>query len=184
MNQTFRGKHFPQTITREGFTITARIERDDHADAPWDAEDGHGPVSAWLDKRCKRPGQMILHEDRGRARFYDFEEAVKIAKRDGWDAPPFGEGTAGERADRAVRADFERLRRWCADEWCYVAVVLAVSRNGVTLDEWAASLWGIESDAGEYLSEVANDLIEESLQVAHAAVSDFVSRLTTINTEN
>lgn len=65
------------------FTVTARIVRDEHMGAPWEEHDGHGPVSEWTD-RAKRPGERVLNEDRGSKRYYDFQEAVKIARRDGW----------------------------------------------------------------------------------------------------
>lgn len=147
-----------------GFTLTATLEYDDFCEAPWEREDGHGPVSGW-ERRDKLPGEMILNEDRhGFKRFYDFQEAVRIAKRDGWDAPPYGDGTPGERAHRAALADFNRLRDWCNDEWCYVGVVVTAYREGIELGR--ASLWGIESDAGDYLTEVANELLDEAVDEA------------------
>ena len=46
-------------------------------------------------------------------------------------------------------------------------VVVSVSRNGVTLDEHAAALWGVERNFpgtdNSYLSEVANELADEAL---------------------
>lgn len=157
----------PETITVDGYDITARIEHDADQGAPWENEDGHGPVTDWT-HRAKRPSERILCEDRGARRYYDIAEAVKIAGRDGWDAPPYGEGDKGKRVVRAVEADFQRLRGWCEDHWTYVGVVLSVSRHGVTLDKHAASLWGIESDAGEYLTSTANELLGEALDAAKA----------------
>ena len=63
---------------------------------------------------------------------------------------------------------------WVKDEWFYCGVVLSVCRNGVSLDKHAASLWGIEANypkdcAGAdispnaYLTEVANELLDEAL---------------------
>ena len=162
--------HDGDTFIHDGLTFTFRIERDGDHGAPWDEEDGHGPVSDWT-RRDKIPGEMTLCEDRGSRRFYDFAEAVRIAKRDGWNAPPYdvpGE-TKGQRAHRAAMADFDRLRRWCSDDWCYVGVI--VSCDDLP-DEPAASLWGIESDAADYLREVAEELAEEL--IAHAA--DYVAK--------
>lgn len=154
----------------DGFTIQARLKYDDDAQAPWDREDGHGPVSEWT-TREKAPGERVLCADRSSKRYYDFAEAVRIAKRDGWDAPPYGTGTAGERAARAAEADYQRLRDWCEDRWHYVGVVLSVSRNGVMLDNHAASLWGIEDDAGDYLTECAEDMLDEAVRVGHAVLA-------------
>jgi hypothetical protein len=171
-NDTFSGYHGEtMTATVKGFTITARLEHDPDAGKPWKNCDAYGPVSDWT-SRDKKPGERVLCSDRNSRRYYDWAEAIAIAKRDGWDAPPYGEGTAGQRAERAVQADFERLRAWCNDEWYYVAVVLSVSRNGIMLDRYAASLCGIESDSGEYLTEVANELADEALDVGRAKLKE------------
>lgn len=167
----FTGSFCGERISAEvdGFTLTARIEPDEGHGAPWIEEDGHGPVSDWT-RRAKRPGERVLCEDRGSRRYYDYAEAIAIAKRDGWDAEPIGTGTPGEKAARAVEADFKRLRSWCNDGWTYVGVVVAVGRNGIVLDANAASLWGIESDCRDYLLEVADQLAEEALTVGRDAL--------------
>jgi hypothetical protein len=153
------------TFEHAGNLFRVTFPRDEDHGTPWDEEDGHGPVTGW-ESRDKRPGEMILSEDhRGRAkRFYDFAEAVRIAKAEGWDAPPYKTGTAGERAHRAALADFDRLRRWCSDDWCYVGcVVTLVDDDEEDMPEFSASFWGIESDAGDYLREVAEELADEIL---------------------
>ncbi|WP_420415817.1 hypothetical protein [Marinovum algicola] len=63
---------------------------------------------------------------------------------------------------------------WERDEWQYFGIVLSVSRHGVTLDNHAASLWGVEgnfpTDSGRpdnsYFDTVARELIDEA--VSHA----------------
>lgn len=130
---------------------------------PWEEDDGHGPVSDWT-TRDKRPGELVLAENRHSKRYYAFQEAIAIAKRDGWAAPPYNEGTPGQKAERAVRADFEFLRAWCNDEWHWCGVVVTEIRkdaDGFTYDGETASLWGIESSADDYLSTVAQELIAE-----------------------
>lgn len=143
-------------------TYAWRVVPDNTMGPPWLEHDGHGPVTDWV-TRHKAPGEMVLSEDRGRSRFYDFAEACRIALRDGWDSPPFGQGTPRQRAARAALADFHRLRAWCNDEWHWVGVEVApVDAHG---PDWrrSVSLWGIESDADEYLAEVARDLVSEVL---------------------
>lgn len=151
--------HVDQTIKHDGFTITARIEQDDDSTPPWDREDGHGEVFEWTN-RDKKAGELVLNSDRGSRRYYDYAGAVKIALRDGWGIanPPEG-ATRRQIAALAAREDFERLRRWCNDDWSYVGVVVTVSARGVDLG--TASFWGIESDAGDYLLEVANELLSD-----------------------
>lgn len=160
-----------EPVKVDGFTITARLENDDDNEPPWSMCDGHGPVSEWT-RRDKLPGERVLCEDHGSKRYYDFQAAVKEARKDGWDAPPYKTGTKGQQAVRAVEADFEYLRRWCNGDWRYVGVVLSVSRNGFELDRHAASLWGIESEAGEHLVDIANELLEEAVEVGRKALEE------------
>lgn len=160
-------------IEHEGFTLTATIHRDETYDPPWDAHDGHGPVSDWT-RRQKAPGERILCEDGAAHRLYDFAEAVKIARRDGWRGlAEDTEGTPRQIAVRAAEADFQRLRDWCNDGWWWVGVAVTVSRADVQLTgKYEHALWGIESDAGPYLNEVAQDLAEEALKAARAKLAE------------
>lgn len=162
------------TIERDGFTLRARIEHDEHTGAPWEEHDGHGPVSDWT-RRDKLPGELILCDDGRQKRFYDFAEACRIALRDGWNAAPYDvpEETPRQRAAKAARADYDRLRGWCEDQWNWCGVVVTASRAGVELG--TASLWGIESDAGSYLVETANELAVEALAEAAAKVREIAA---------
>jgi hypothetical protein len=151
---------------KDGFTFHAIIHRDDSADQPWTREDGHGDVTDWT-SRAKGPGELVLANHRGSFRYYDFAGAVAKAKAEGWDTAPYGQGTAGERAERAARADFERLKAWCNDEWFLVGVSVVAQKGGVQLvGKYDCALWGIESDAGDYLVEVANELLDDALACA------------------
>lgn len=159
-----------ETFERDGFTIKARTEYDDDSTPPWKRSEGHGPVSEWTDRK-KEPGERVLCSDRSSFRYYDVSEAVQIAKRDGWDAPPYGEGTKGQRAARAVEADFKFLQSWCNDDWHYVGVVLSVEKNGVELDRHAASVWGVEDNDSNYLREIAEEMIPEAVEVGRATMA-------------
>lgn len=151
---------------------------DDDSDAPWDREDGHGPVSDWRRGRDKSPGERTLQEDRGQYRFYDVAAATRIARRDGWGLSPedqttwllahgrrpdMGSMRPGEIVAEAVERDFQRLRAWCNDQWHYCGVaVRALDDDGEPIgDEYAHALWGVESDGGAYLDEVAHELASE-----------------------
>ena len=185
---------------------------DDDNTPPWERSDGHGPVTAWT-SRAKEPGELVLSKDRGSYRLYDFAEACKIARRDGWQPAPYRldierganglmranaqwyigrtlhnhtspwcddisacysaayaaqAATMSPRAlaAKAAYADFERLRQWCDDQWSYVGVVVTATHTDTGVKLGNASLWGIESDAGAYLAETANDLASEALEQA------------------
>lgn len=133
------------TLTQHGKTYRIEWFRDDDAGAPWDNEDGHGPVSEW-ERRDKKPGEMILHSDRGSHRFYDFAQAVKIARRDGWNTAPYDWPSKGAQAAAAALADFEYLRRWCTDQWNYCGIVVTLLDDGGNDTDTSSSLWCIEDD--------------------------------------
>lgn len=154
------------TFTHEGRTFVVHIEADDDGTAPWEREDGHGPVTQWT-SRSKLPGEWILDSGRGCHLFYDSQEATRIAKRDKWGisdderaalVEKLGrEPTAGEVTAAAVRRDFEYLRGWCNDDWHYVGVcVRHVSQNED--EKYTYALWGIESDCDDYIQETAHEL--------------------------
>lgn len=154
----------------EGFTFTATVHSDHDAGTPWERDCGHGPVTDWTTRR-KAPGELILNQDRGSFRYYDFAGAVRIAQRDGWGAPLTlikGE-TPRQKAARAARFDYETLKAWCNDEWRYVGIAVTASREGVELGR--ASLWGVEADHpadpyNEYLQTVANEIAGEAMSEA------------------
>lgn len=161
------------TFEHNGNRFRVAFPHDDTMGAPWDEHDGHGPVSEW---RCgsrrghcyasKAPGERPLHTDNGFTRFYDFAEAVRIAKRDRWmsnadvlalNDPNRPKLTRGQLAARAAEEDFQRLKDWCEGRWCWIGVVVTLLDD----NDKTASLWGIESDASEYLEEVAHELADE-----------------------
>lgn len=150
--------HNGDTFEHCGIKFVVHVKADDRNEAPWENEDGHGPVRVLchaLDGN-KRPGERVLWQD-GRTRWlYDWQAAIATAKQDGWDAEPIGQGTPGERAARAVQADFDRLRAWLRGDWWYVGV--CVRRAD---DNTPNALWGIESDSPEYHAEVARELADE-----------------------
>lgn len=162
------------TFKQGGKTFKVEFPRDEFHGAPWKEEDGHGPVSdwrrkpGWRDDPPKSPGEMILCRDRSDYLTYDFCEAVKIARRDDWGFPGMTEEDRktmrpGQIAHRAALADFDHLRRWCNEAWCYVGVVVTLlGEDGEDTDE-TESLWGVESDSEDYLETVAHELAGEIL---------------------
>ncbi len=145
----------------EGRTFHVEAIDDDFTGAPWDEFDGLGSVSEWT-RRDKTPGEWVLCEDRDSKRYYDFSEAMRMAKKDGWDAPPYGAGTKGERALRAVKANFEWLRGWCNGQWRFstLHVVLFGEEDEVEYEDY---LGGVEYDysSNGYWLEVAKEMASE-----------------------
>ncbi len=105
-----------ESRTVDGKEYRVDFFRDDDLGPPWEEHDGHGPVTDWT-TRDKHPGELILNEDGSSARYYDFQEACRIALRDGWDSKPYNTDksqTPKQQAAKAALADFERLRAWCS----------------------------------------------------------------------
>ena len=145
----------------KGNEYTLTVEDDTDTGAPWVENDGHGPVSDWT-TRDKRPGELILSEDRRARRYYDFAAACKLARADGWDAKPLntGQETKRQQACKAALSDFDYLRRWCSDDWRYVGVI--VRRAGdCECCAPSESLWGVESGCEDYILEIATQLADE-----------------------
>lgn len=166
-------------FTHGGKQFRAFIEHDADAGAPWEREDGHVPVSDWV-RRDKRPSEVIINRDRGSHRFVCLREAHDLARAQGWglssdDMQALRDKlgrvpTPREVTARAVEIDIERMRAWCADEWCYVGVCVSLlGPDGEPVgDKYAAALWGIESDCDDYIKEAASDLAWEALSAARA----------------
>jgi hypothetical protein len=156
------------TASHRGWTIAARIEDIPFMGAPWEEHDGHGPVSEWT-TRGKMPGERVLASDGVYRRYYGYQAAMTQAKAEGWDAQPYGTGTKGEQAARAVESDFRYLRAWCSDEWRWVGVVVTASKDGIELG--SASLFGMGSTDKGYLLEVANELAPEAIEEAQQQIA-------------
>ena len=77
-----------------------------------------------------------------------------------------------DRFDKAQARAEAVMAAWKNDEWYYCGVILSVAIDGLTLDRFAASLWGIEANYPDsdnaYLTEVANELLPEALEAAKA----------------
>ena len=73
------------------------------------------------------------------------------------------------------------IKRWENDEWFYCGVVLSVSKNGILIDEHAASLWGVDCNFSDtsnaHLSEVAQEMEDEAVECAKKRVLEILEKL-------
>jgi hypothetical protein len=163
------------TETIEHMGVTVRIEYFYDGDStPFD-DDGHGSVRKsnhrhgvnWSTNGDKKPGERPLNcPDHNEYQFYyDWQQAMKIAKRDGWNATPYD---APNRALRAVHADFDFLRGFLNDEWHYAGIVCTVLDSAGDETNEADSCWGFETlnnyheTAGKSLAESLAESVHES----------------------
>lgn len=159
------------TITLKGLTFSVRTELDDSHGAPWDREDGHGPVRQTRNREDKRAGERVLTSGHCSYWLYNEAEAMRIAKRDNWGMSPEDrerfkantgrEPTAGEIALAAVQSDFDRMRQYLEGDWSYVGVVVTLLDVDGDATRESDSLWGIESDCADYIQETAREMASE-----------------------
>jgi hypothetical protein len=165
-------------ITINGRTYTVKTKYDTDAGPPWEEEDGHGIVTEWT-RRDKHPGERVLITDSHGydRRYYDVAATMRIARRDGWGVGPdciaalrqrLGRApTAGQLLAAAVDLDYDYLRGWCRDDWCYVGVIVTELESGEE-----ASLWRVDDCNDDYVWQVARELageIDDELERAAAA---------------
>lgn len=170
-----------ETIEHAGLTFKVAHVYDEDMREPWREHDGHGIViegsrSSYTGRAEKRAGQVDISTGERFATvwLYDVPASIALAKRDGWGIDPERRAawearigrtlTRGEVAAAAVKADMERMRGWLHDSWHWCGVVVTLLDVDGNETAESQSLWGIESDAGDYLEEVAADL---AVEIAH-----------------
>ncbi len=68
--------------------------------------------------------------------------------------------TPRQYAAGAALRDFEHLKAWCDGEWFWCGVVVRRKDDCERCGQ-SESLWGVESNAGAYLEDVARELAEQ-----------------------
>lgn len=130
----------------------------------WDNCEGHGPVRRTGSRHTehhsgKKPGERPLNQP-GRREYqfyYDWREAMQMARRDGWNTKPYD---GPNKALRAVQADFDYLRQFLSGQWEYVIVTVTLGTGE------SESLCGVET-FNNYHHTVAQEL-ETELLAEHA----------------
>lgn len=143
-----------------GLYAVVKLRPDEDGSAPWENSDAHGVVSDW-EHRGEANGRWPLNQDGYSSRYYDWKATLKIAKRDGW-------GTRNGDLMGAVRRDFEYLRGWCNDVWCYVGLIVELYDAGDNLIE-EDSCWGYESFCEDYLCSDARSRMAGMIKRYRAA---------------
>lgn len=165
----------------EGHNFRAFIEFEDNPEPPWRRDEGTGIVFAGHGAG-KPAGAWVLHNgSRWQSTlYYDYAGTLKKARSDGWGLSACRQAALAERLGRkptareitaeAVRLDFERLRGWVNDEWCYVGVCVCLldSEGSPVGDKYSAAVWGIESDDDDGIRDVARVLAQDALAAAAA----------------
>lgn len=166
-------------------TIQVHWSDDPDMGPPWEVHEGHGVVLDGYDEHANvlrltpyKPGTCNW--------YYDFDASRQIAIRDRWGLTPDELDklqrprkrplTDVEITEAAVQADFEHLRAWCHDEWCWLAADVIVdvrTREGSCFLKAVSCLGGIESTG-------AADELEELLAPARAWIDENQERINQI----
>lgn len=165
------------TTIHEQYTITVEVERDPFMGPPEKEHDGHGPVEMHrYDEHGTQiePGMRVLARDRHGAALYNFDEAVKIALRDGWGSEG-DEGLTGRaKAERAAEADYRYIRGWYRDEWHWLVGTVTLERpdgeGGAVLtliDGYAVGGFDTLEAVLEWAAEEVTAAIEEDRKDQH-----------------
>lgn len=165
------------TFTHKGHTFNVKHVTDPHHGPPWKEYDGHGVITEYLsDTQADSDPDMELFRELDHAGqwHYDWSASLAKAHTEQWSlAPEKAIGLTPEQiTEAAVEADYQFIRGWCVDEWYYIGVV--VSLDGTDIER---SLWGIESNADDYLKEVARELADDVLTEAPAELDAEIARL-------
>ena len=154
-----------EDITDQGVTVRLSYYTDYDNEPPWEDSYGHGPVrdvptrQLRNNETVKRPGERVLYTDYRNdvAYLYDYQAAMKEAKKDGWNTPPYD---APNKAERAVTADMGFLRGFLAEDWHYVTVQAEVIGESFDVDEQYVG--GFES-LNNYHEEGGKDMAHEMI---------------------
>jgi hypothetical protein len=66
-----------------------------------------------------------------------------------------------------------RMAAWERNEWFFIGIAVTAERAGVQLvGRYECALWGIESDCGEYIAQVAAELAGEARSVAQEKLNE------------
>jgi len=137
-----------------GFTLLATIHRDDTQDSPEERQDGFWPS-------------------------LDPENAGYV-----------GAGVSEEEFAKHLASAHHVMESWERDEWFYAGVDVRVFRSGVELvKHYEQALWGIEANYPQrddapndnsYLTDTANELIDEALELAHQRIDELLAKAPTV----
>lgn len=141
-----------------GWKIKVEIEYDRDSGPPDKEGDGHGETyrKAGYNYPDEHEREWELWSGHYEWLIYDFKASMKKALKEDWDAPPYKTGSKQEQALRAVKADYEFLRRYYNDDWWYVGMIVTLldeDDNELGQD----SCWGFDSGSMDYITEQVRD---------------------------
>lgn len=155
-----------------GHTLRAKLEYDEGHEAPWiEYHCLAKPESLGRRYRASYDERLVDGELSGHVRmdtrhetfYYPFADALARARAEQREyAGKIGRAEIESRAISTVQSERKFFARYLREDWAYVGVVVELVNDDEDVIA-SESLWGIESDADEHLTETANDLAREVL---------------------
>lgn len=144
-------------LTRDGFDIVVKVQPDQYTDVR-DFEYLGTFSDVWVPGAIKRPNAGYREHE-----YIVPAQTVAQIRRD---LSRFGysRSTAENMAREYIAKDVARLEGLANGDWSPVIVFVRAMRYGRELG--VASMSGIESDAGDYINEIAAELIGEAIEDA------------------
>lgn len=155
-------------FSHNGHVFVARVYADDYHDAPWAEEDFHIDGIDYFARQSDIPrGYHVLSTHGSGYWAFPLGPAIVKAAREGWRSdgwharnlrvkPGKSKITRAQRTYAAVLDDAARMAGYINGDWCYVGVsVTPVGED----EDFSNALWGLESDSGDYLRQVALELL-------------------------
>jgi hypothetical protein len=176
----------------DGRAFRASFFYDPFMGAPWEENDGHGPVREVRNREEKRAGEIILEFEQNRYWLYNVQGATTLAL-DSWGlgdeehaflAAKLGRApTKREISARAVEIDVSHLRKFLRGEWHWVIVTVSLlDDDGKESSKHADTCGGFESSDGyplEWAKEQAAYMVKtikaEAAEVQYWAERDVVT---------
>lgn len=158
-----------ENLTIQGFDIKIEYWHDECIGQPWEESEGHGEIRetrAYYGQPDKKPGEIVIHHDRGNYWLYDFAGAVEKAKSECWGVKDSEGLTPNQVAEKAALQDMHYLRRWLNDQWHWAGFTVTVlDAEGEEIE--SDSCGGFESDTDyfkESAHESANHLVDQLIK--------------------
>ncbi len=116
------------------------------------------PDLSWLGEYSAKPGpDAVIRASAGRNEHRYWNPAVSLDEHfRGWQRLGYAKADAWLKALECREQDYNRMEHFCRGDWAMLGIVAVARLDGMACGE--ASLYGIESDSGDYLDETAHEI--------------------------
>jgi hypothetical protein len=167
----YEGERFDhhQTLEweEEGFTLRARVKDDSEYQLDYLGEIWENTRGSTSPPRGVHRDALPFERDREGVPGYWFRPELDVDAEYAAHRKDKGKHEARLRARHSLLWDFERIKSFQVHWWA-CGVEVTAYRDGIELGSNA--IWGIETDAGDYLVETAHDLAGEAIEQANDAL--------------